>query len=518
MSRIRLALLLLLTVSAIYLRLNLPYAALVWIFMIFVSIGYFIVELFRPSAENGYKNTFYSALTYSLLTLVLAYSLFMNFQPLRMLLPAGFWNAFDTLALFSIGALSLFALSNLARVIRTLRTKESDPSKPYYIQKIGLISCILVIIHIPEYRPVYDPIPTRDYPIKAENIGFNSSTKQQLDSTIVAFKTKHAIKGLSVFVRSDSSSYEANLGFVSLENMRRPKETDIYQIASVSKTLTASLYADLLSKGEIDSTLTLGDIYDTEDLSHSLAKVKISDLATHTSGLNRLPPSGLSSLFKNMMAPYMYYSSSNFEEDLRNVTVTEQKKHSYSNFGYALLGQAICKYKGVPYSEGRGLLNLLRINVLQPYNMEQVGITNETKVEQRFYAGSFAPNGLEIPGWENPVLHGMGLFNASLNDLKAYVNGYLKDFSQDDFGSTYMSWWATKSFRVQLSEKRIQRTGWVEDEMDAKTFFWHNGSTYGNTSFVGFSPEGNKAVVVLSNTGIRVDDLAVDLFALISYE
>ena len=47
----------------------------------------------------------------------------------------------------------------------------------------------------------------------------------------------------------------------------------------------------------------------------------------------------------------------------------------------------------------------------------------------------------------------------------------------------------------------------------AHTVIWHNGATAGSYSYIGFVPEAQLGVVVLSNTGRSVDALGVRLLA-----
>jgi len=46
-------------------------------------------------------------------------------------------------------------------------------------------------------------------------------------------------------------------------------------------------------------------------------------------------------------------------------------------------------------------------------------------------------------------------------------------------------------------------------QKEDRTIIWHNGATNGFTSFVGFDPESNQGVVVLTNSLNIVDDIGV---------
>src|SRR5690554_4687673 len=68
-------------------------------------------------------------------------------------------------------------------------------------------------------------------------------------------------------------------------SVNAPLESD-YEIGSVSKGLTGLLYAEAVTRGEVTPSSTLGDFL---PLGAEVADVTLGALATHTSGLPRLP-------------------------------------------------------------------------------------------------------------------------------------------------------------------------------------------------------------------------------------
>jgi hypothetical protein len=46
--------------------------------------------------------------------------------------------------------------------------------------------------------------------------------------------------------------------------------------------------------------------------------------------------------------------------------------------------------------------------------------------------------------------------------------------------------------------------------------YWHNGATYGFSSFCGFIPDANSALVILSNAASSTDHLAIQLLRYLS--
>ena len=65
-----------------------------------------------------------------------------------------------------------------------------------------------------------------------------------------------------------------------------------------------------------------------------------------------------------------------------------------------------------------------------------------------------------------------------------------------------------------FKEPKQQQVGyaWVISELkNGQHLIWHNGATYGSTSFCGYIRETGTAVVILNNTGTSVDPLAIEI-------
>lgn len=506
-----------LAISALYLRFDGSFSDSLYMVLSLFAAAIFGLKVILPIKKaDQYVNKAYSRIIYALFATLLFYSLLLNGFP-RLLLGQGFWRISDLIAVFIVGALSLFALSNLSRVVRTLRLKEVDETKPFYIGMVFRISCFILIIHLPTFAPSYRTTPSRNLSVQSSHQQLSSSEVVKLDSLVEAFRSNNAFQGVSVYVKSDDKTYEAHGGIINKELQRRPNGNDYYQIASVSKVLTATLLADLLKEGKIDSLTTLADIYDSSNWSGNMGNVSLISLAMHTSGLARLSPMMDEARLKLFLKPYHFYTEGSFYNDLSTYSHSDEKAFEYSNFGFAVLGHALTKSTGMDYLDGRGLLNNFRVRVATPFGMNTIALANEVEGNNSVYASSTLSNGKSIPKWKNAQIAGAGTFIATLNDLKAFVNQYVVDANQDDFGKTYTTWWATNYIGIPLpNSKRVQHLGWVEQPLEINEnksvqLFWHNGSTYGNTSFVGFIPETQTSIVVLSNTQNSVDGLAIKL-------
>lgn len=511
----------LLLFAALWLRYSFPYAELLWL-----GVGLLAGSFWLFSAVTGFgsgskgKNKGYSAFVSIAFMWMLMYSIFLNFQPIRMLLPEGFWRFMDVSSVMLFGALALFALSNLSRVTRSLRKKEDDAVIRFYAAMSLRVACVLMLFLIPPYGPNFDTSAPVSYPVRATTSSFSASKTEALTTLIQQYKSQQGIKGISVYIRKGGQEAELHGGYLSEELNRPPRASDVYAIASVSKTLTASLLATYYRQGVLDSLTTIGDVLKDESISEDLAAIRLVDLATHHSGLSRLGPSAVEAVLKNFMNPYGYYTQPVFLKDLASAKVKKPADHAYSNFGYGVLGYVLTRYEQMQYSQGRGLLQLMRMRLSSDVILPQLAISNQLPEDQSVRSGSYAANGKSMPHWKSESMHGMGLFMASLSDMKIWANYHVESSTKATFGRDDLSWWTINYYQTKASrEDQKQRLAWVEQQINVaegpskrtKTMYWHNGSTFGNTSFVGFMPSDTLSVVVLSNTGVTVDPLAVDL-------
>jgi len=52
---------------------------------------------------------------------------------------------------------------------------------------------------------------------------------------------------------------------------------------------------------------------------------------------------------------------------------------------------------------------------------------------------------------------------------------------------------------------------WHMNVVGDELIYWHNGATFGSSSYVAFTPDRKMAIVVLSNTAESVDSVALSI-------
>lgn len=277
-----------------------------------------------------------------------------------------------------------------------------------------------------------------------------------------------------------------------------------FEIGSLTKVLTALLLARQVACGAVAH----GD-----PVSRFLppgagprvrgAPMTLLHLATHTSGLPRLPPGLLSSRPAHWLSnPYAGFSQ---DDLLRAVRRTRPRfppgsRVRYSNFGVGLLGHLLARAAEEADSapgvqETSGYERLLAARVLHP-----LGLRGTDCSADRPQATGYR-HGRARPVWRIPGLPAAGAARSSGRDLLRLLDVLI------DPGTAPEP--ALRAGLADVVRPRLvvprgnRRLGlvWNIQPRPGHDLYHHSGGTCGFLSFAGFSPQAGVALVALTNTG-----------------
>ncbi|MDQ3762801.1 MAG: beta-lactamase family protein [Actinomycetota bacterium] len=135
-----------------------------------------------------------------------------------------------------------------------------------------------------------------------------------------------------------------------------PDAHTVFELGSITKTFTALLLAEMVTRGEVayDDPITAYLPREARPRRATDAPITLAHLATHTAGLPRIPanlyPKALPAWWTN---PYAHYHL----DDLYRATARIRARHhpgarvSYSNFGVGLLGQLLANAAAADYRD-----------------------------------------------------------------------------------------------------------------------------------------------------------------------
>lgn len=274
----------------------------------------------------------------------------------------------------------------------------------------------------------------------------------------------------------------------------------LFEIGSVTKLFTALSLAQLAEQGQLSLTASFRALLSqAPPVKHTEREISLQDLATHSSGLPRLPANFSPA---NPQDPYADYSFTQLWNFLRDdgVSAPVGSRYTYSNLGYGLLGLALSTSQGETYAE------MIERLVIRPLGLRETAIALNAGQQQRLVRGHV---GLQpVPYWNGGLLAGAYALHASAADLTRFVAAAMHVPGQPLAKAFTLS--ETPLFRV--SDQLQVGLGWhLLGTGDAQICF-HNGETAGFRSYVGFSASRRQGVVMLANAAsLPVDDLALHL-------
>lgn len=259
-----------------------------------------------------------------------------------------------------------------------------------------------------------------------------------------------------------------------------------YELGSITKTFTGLLLADAVQRGEMAVEDPLAK-YLTELAGTPAGDVTLFELATHSSGLPPLAPTGsdFTLAILGNANPYEV-SVAELIEATKTIELSNQGEYAYSNLGMSLLGHAEARAAGAadwPTLATERLLTPLRMTA-----------TTFAATEADIPAG--AVRGHLETGWRAPYWYGPGYLPAGTStwstaaDMTLYVYAVLTNQAPG---------MAAVNPEAEASNGQIG-LAWQITEFQNRELTWHNGGTGGMRSMLALDRERQQGVVILGNT------------------
>jgi D-alanyl-D-alanine-carboxypeptidase/D-alanyl-D-alanine-endopeptidase len=286
---------------------------------------------------------------------------------------------------------------------------------------------------------------------------------------------------------------------------KRPVNGDtLFEIGSATKVFTSLLLTDAVQRGEVALTDAVAKFLppDLKVPERGGRKITLQYLATHTSGLPRLPSNfpmkDPANPYADYTVPMLYAFLSTYElpRDIGSM-------YEYSNLGAGLMEHALSRRAGANYE------TLMRSRIAGPLAMTSTVITLSESLKRRLAPGHNEQL-RRVANWDFPVLTGAGAIRSTANDLLNFLAANLG----------YTKSPLAPAMAAQLAVRRPTGTpnleialGWHIASTPVGEIVWHNGGTGGYRSFIAFDARRRSGVVVLSNTftNIGVDDIGMHL-------
>lgn len=344
----------------------------------------------------------------------------------------------------------------------------------------------------------------------------NSLSKTQLKTIIEQRIDKHKKSvGIAIGFISPKENKILSHGKLSLDSKTDISDQTFFEIGSISKVFTTLLLADMVEKGEVklDDPISKYLPKSIKTPTKNGKEITLLHLATHTSGLPRLP-TNLIAVTKDFENPYADYTQEHLYQFLSNYTLTREigAEYEYSNLGMGILGHILSLRAAMSYE------NLLLTRICKPLQMHDTKIVLSSEDKLRLAHGHDQKL-IPTKNWDFAVLSGAGAIRSTLQDLLKFATAYL------NISKTELSNAMQKSLAVYNSSNIPNidvALGWHLSKDHNRQIFWHSGQTGGYHSYISFDKNSLTAVVILSNSTNDIDDIGRHLmesnFNLVTFE
>ena len=312
-------------------------------------------------------------------------------------------------------------------------------------------------------------------------------------------------QGVGMVVGVIDPSGRRTVAYASTRKEEGPVDADtVFEIGSVTKVFTSLLLADAVRRGEVALTDPVAKYLppNVKVPERGGKKITLVDLATHTSGLPRMPTNFHP---KDPGNPYADYTEAQLYEFLSSVELTRDigSHYEYSNLGGGLLGHALARRAGTDYE------TLVRTRILEPLGMKSTAITLSKSMKEHLTPGHDARL-RQVPNWDLPTLAGAGALRSTANDLLSFLAANI-GIEKSPLAPSMAAMIATR--RPTGNPNLEIALGWHIWNRNGHEIIWHNGGTGGYRTWIGFEPKSRTGVVVLSNTTTNagVDDIGLHL-------
>ena len=313
---------------------------------------------------------------------------------------------------------------------------------------------------------------------KAENV-LRDDVRQTLLQLVESGQVRAAVAG---GWQGGTQQFET-FGRASASGQQPPDANSVFEIGSISKVFTALLIESQVAHNRLSWDGSIAEYLPDAALSNSqVAAITLRELATHTSGLPRLPDN------MPMSDPFDPYAG--YDRDLLLAWLQGHdpdaldRSYAYSNLGAGLLGMIAGEAAGSDYARA------MRTEVLEPLGMADTYSGLNPELQSRLVGGY--SDGADMPNWAGfDALAGAGALFSTAADLMTFIEANLQPAATGELAASLQA----------IREPQGNGTtalGWHLAEAEGDTIWWHNGGTGGYASFLALRPAQQSGLVILT--------------------
>jgi len=340
------------------------------------------------------------------------------------------------------------------------------------------------------------------------SVAFAESASENAVDTLVDPVIGQDTPGMAVLVmKKGEVILMKGYGVKDIESEEPVDENSIFDLASVSKEMTAMAAMMLISEDKLSEDQPVSDFLpEFKKSPKTYRPITIGDLIHHKSGL----------------VDYIGDDNSPYTYDAKNADVVSWlatqplqwapgTKFEYSNSGYITLGSCVIAADGA-----KSLKDVLQARIWEPLGMSNTGLVHladdaDPKDRVTGYKGT---QGNFVESSQPTVVEGDGNILTNIKDLALYetalaINTLLTEDATDAlFENTTLD----NGKPLNAGENDGYGFGWFISETNGLHFANHSGSWMGTSTYYQRNLDTGITVILLANgEDISLDDLAMSI-------
>lgn len=316
--------------------------------------------------------------------------------------------------------------------------------------------------------------------------------KKNIDALFEGYSYYNRFSGSVLISKDNRIIYQKSFGHATIETHKKNTEKSIFNIASLTKSLTAVGILKLVE----DDKLTLEtpiSTYFSDFMPNFSKEVTVQHLLNNSSGIEA--NIGRADDNRNGLMPKE--TPVTFDELLEKFKNSKLKfepgtGYDYNNFGYLLLAQIIEKVSKKSYAD------FMEQVIFKPAGMKNTAIASFEAIDQK--AQPYLGLGMNEFKKFNSTFHPSWLKGAA--DMSSTTIDLFKFMQALDNGILLKSEWKNKLYTVTQSigvNEMVSGLGWVIDYKGNDKWIYNTGLLPGYASVMGSLSGKNIKIIILSN-------------------
>jgi CubicO group peptidase (beta-lactamase class C family) len=313
-----------------------------------------------------------------------------------------------------------------------------------------------------------------------------SSLPRFIQTTIDSLYAKEKFPGILVAIKNRGENEYYTVGYANPETKNKFDPNTFFEAGSITKTFTAYVLLSVLRDHKIsDSSSILPFLPDSVQQNKALENINFLSLMNHTAGFPRLPENMI--LQNNDLQPYQYYDSKMLFAYLVKAKPSNKKRYSYSNLGMALAGVLAERISGENYS------NLLDTYIFLPFKIAAAGNSIATSNNK---SQGYLDDTTKAVYWNMNVMTPAGGLKCTAKEMLKYLSCMSKPINKSSAAIIDTLLQPTTSLSNTL---KVGRAWHMLQQKDKPTIYWHNGGTYGFSTFAAFIKDTGQEIIIVIN-------------------